>query len=460
METVFANKDYTSIENNKNLRKVAEVEKTCSPLQISCFERLGVWGIWFQVEELCLLVDPLDLVNTIFKDDQYWMLDFYNEQKDCYVVDARKLDFCMEWNLVHADYPTYYFHFTLEDYIDKIKLAINELYNAWNDCMPTAYKKYDFDINGVEMCKKQLEVGATLLSNYKLMTSSVIKETFVFTPLKHVEKYTIGIGNRTFDTFLTHWDSDMETIRHQFETYVYEHEATIRLPFDMTDTIIQLSHRRVLDKIDKEKGGYGFQYKDYCLVTITPNDFVHMPIIKGYYDEKEVIRTLYEGFMLMAFKHPTNGKESSHDDLPSRIVTYNRYKSPIIESFIKSEEIVPNTYRQRQVNVKEIITICPDYGAFLWWNKFDEAGCVDELYDKDNVPIEFEELEEWAKEAEPAIAAFHLEKPYEMNWADYHRRGIALAKQLRERLSTDFDLWYDAPFEDKSETIKHPILIL
>ena len=121
---------------------------------------------------------------------------------------------------------------------------------------------------------------------------------------------------------------------------------------------------------------------------------------------------------------------------------------------------MPNTYRQRQVNVKEIITICPDYGAFLWWNKFDEAGCVDELYDKDNVPIEFDELEEWAKEAEPAIAAFHLEKPYEMNWADYHRRGIALAKQLRERLSTDFDLWYDAPFEDKSGTIKHPILIL
>ena len=92
METIFANKEYTSIENNKNLRKVAEVEKTCSPLQISCFERLGVWGIWFQVEYLCLLVDPLDLVNTIFRDDQYWMLNFYNEQKDCYVVDARKLD--------------------------------------------------------------------------------------------------------------------------------------------------------------------------------------------------------------------------------------------------------------------------------------------------------------------------------------------------------------------------------
>ena len=73
---------------------------------------------------------------------------------------------------------------------------------------------------------------------------------------------------------------------------------------------------------------------------------------------------------------------------------------------------------------------------------------------------EFDELEEWAKEAEPAIAAFHLEEPYDMDWTNYHRRGIALAQQLRERLSTDFDLWYDAPFEDKSGTIKHPILIL
>ena len=164
-------------------------------------------------------------------------------------------------------------------------------------------------------------------------------------------------------------------------------------------------------------------------------------------------------FLIIYIRNPADGKESSYDDMPSRIVSYNRYKSPIIESFIKSEEKVPNTYRQRQVNVKEIITICPDYRAFLWWDE-EGSGCVDELYDKENVPIEFDELEEWAKEAEPAIAAFHLEEPYDMDWTNYHRRGIALAQQLRERLSTDFDLWYDAPFEDKSGTIPHKILIL
>ncbi len=460
METIFKNKEFAESENKKIQRIVAEVEKTCSPLQISCLDRQGVWGIWFQIEKDCLLVDPLCLVNTIFKDDQYWMLDFYNEEKDCYVVDARKLDFCMEWNLVHADYPTYYFHYTFEDYIDKIKQTICKLYDVWKDGKPTAYEKADFDINGIEMCKKQLDVGATLLSNYKLMTSSVIKETFIFTPLKHLEKYTIGIGNRTFETFLTHWDSDMESIRHQFETYVYEHETTIKLPFDMCDTVIQISHKRILDNINIDGNGIGYKYQSYCLVTITPNDFVHMPIIKGYCDEKEVVKTLYEGFMQMAFHHPIDGKESSQDDMPSRIVAYNRYKSPVIESFIKGEEYKPNTYRNRQTEIKEIITICPDYGAFLWWDKFDMAGCLDELYDKDNVPMNFKELEEWAKEAEPAIAAFHLGEPDEKDWANYHKRGITLAMQLRERLSTDFDLWYDAPFEDKSGIIKHPIFIM
>lgn len=459
METVYASKEYTSIENNKNLRKVAEVEKTCSPLQILCQERQGVWGIWFRIEDLCLLVDPLKLVNTIFKDDEYWMLDFYNEQKDYYVVDARKLEFCMEWSMVHADYPTYYFHFTFEDYIDKIKRTINELFKVWNEGKPTAYNEMDVSIEGIEMCKKQLEVGGTLLSNYKLMTSSVIKETFVFTPLKDLEEYTIGIGGRTFDTFLTHWDSDMETIRHQLETYVYEHEATIKLPFDLDETIIQLSHRKILDKIEKGELGYGFQYKDYCLVTITPNYFVHMPIIKGYCDEKEVIKTLYEGFMLMAYSHPTDGKESSYDDTPSRIVAYNRYKSPIIESFIKGEEVVPNTYRQRQVIIDEILKIDPDVLSYIW-DLADEGGSVSCYDDKEGNPIEMEELDKWAYEIEEIVIASETGKPYEKDWVDYHRRGIALAKQLREKLPASTDLWYEAPYEDKSGTVKHPILIL
>ena len=70
------------------------------------------------------------------------------------------------------------------------------------------------------------------------------------------------------------------------------------------------------------------------------------------------------------------------------------------------------------------------------------------------------ELDEWAYEIEKIVIASETGKPYEKDWEDYHRRGIALAKQLREILPPTTDLWYEAPYEDKSGTIPHKILIL
>ena len=39
-------------------------------------------------------------------------------------------------------------------------------------------------------------------------------------------------------------------------------------------------------------------------------------------------------------------------------------------------------------------------------------------------------------------------------------RGLEYAKQLRKVLPSEYDLWYEAPFEDKSGTIKKPLLII
>lgn len=41
-----------------------------------------------------------------------------------------------------------------------------------------------------------------------------------------------------------------------------------------------------------------------------------------------------------------------------------------------------------------------------------------------------------------------------------YERGLKLAHELRKRLSPEIDLWYDAPYEDKSGIINHPMLIL
>lgn len=110
--------------------------------------------------------------------------------------------------------------------------------------------------------------------------------------------------------------------------------------------------------------------------------------------------------------------------------------------------------------MKQRITIEPDYDVFLWWNgKEDASGSLDDLYDKRGGPISLPEIIEWALEIKPIVIASETGESYEKDWADFHQRGLELAHKLRLMLSDDFELWYSAPFEDKSGTIPKPILI-
>ena len=70
------------------------------------------------------------------------------------------------------------------------------------------------------------------------------------------------------------------------------------------------------------------------------------------------------------------------------------------------------------------------------------------------------ELYEWQQEIEPIVIASETDDPYEKDWKDYHRQGLEIAHKLCKLLSSDFDLWYKAPFEDKSRTISGEIHIL
>ena len=64
-----------------------------------------------------------------------------------------------------------------------------------------------------------------------------------------------------------------------------------------------------------------------------------------------------------------------------------------------------------------------------------------------------------ADEILPVIVKDAVNQTIDFDWEDYHKRGLALAQELRRKLSSDFDLWYEAPFEDKSGTVKRPRLI-
>ena len=466
-DVIYEKNDVREAWNRKVENQINEAEKKCTPFPISCQQRDGVWGIWLQAGDEFLLVDPIELTCSVVVDDMYCMLEYYNKEFDgkkprgFFYVKTRCESHSYLWSLSHTilDFSGLRM-FTFEEYLSKTKTAIEKLHEVWSKQEAVAYdSKSDVRLDGVELCMKQLDIKAVLPSNYVLKNELVKEEKFRFHPVQdeYYEDYTIGIGNREYKTCLSDWDNDLERIRHQLESYVYERGATIKLFFDTSETTVILKKRSVLDHIEESHGGCAYKYKDYVLVEVQPNEFVHKPVLKGYCDEKETIRTLYEGLLRHVMRFPL---ESEDYHLPDKMVAYNMIKSPLIESFLKEEKHDFNAYAIRQVHVKHILNIEPDVKKLF---HDEEDACddgFDELYDKDRKPIEVSGFKEWQKEIEPIVIAAQTGKAYEMDWADYHKRGLRLAKQLREKLSTDFDLWYTAPWEDKSGTIKSPRLVI
>lgn len=458
MEQIYKGIGMISPEMSRKEIEIIKQGATSFPLKLA--KRQERWGIWMKISDALLLVNPIALVNTLFVDgEQYGFFQSYDDDKaDKFSFRTDRRTYSVEVSLGHPLIEKKSSRvFMYEEYVGKIQSCCIGLAEKSREGQSLAYDEKEIPIEAVLVCAAQVELRSTLPSYYVVRTEDVITESFVFNPLdeEYHEQYEIKIGNRGYITWLTHWDSDMETIRHELESIVYEDDATIRLPFDMSETLIKMKKTNALDKVIHIGTGTGYEYKDYMLVEIHPNEFVHMPIIKGYCDKMSMIRSLYEGLLRMAIQHP----DTCEEGIPSCIVAYNKYKSPIIEYYLNKEHINYEKYAIRQVRIEHIIRIYPDADAYLW-NEDNAAVGIDYLYDRKGDAIEMTEFDDWAKEAYPIIVASETGQPYEKDWVDYHRRGLEMAQTLRNKLSTDFDLWYEAPWEDKSDIIEKPMLII
>lgn len=458
----------SSLDEKKKhfLAKIQEAEKDCTPLPLDCYSVNGWWGIWLTIGDATLLVNPMELTSSIFKDYKYY---FFEDPKDeCNLrkypgplyVDARLDRYVFSWTfennaIIKAGHRT----FTFEEYLSKITSAVACLEQVWKEGKHIAYKPFDVSLEAVEICNLQLQIKCTLPSHYTLLASKVYVESFHFLSVEDnfFEKYSIGIGNRIYETFISHWDSNFEQVRHQLECVAFEEEASVHLHFDMSETIIKFRYVSVLNEAKQGDTGIAYKYKYYMIVEIEPNEFVHMPILKGYCENKEPVKTFYEGLLKYALSHPIKGDVD--ENVPPQMIAYNKFKSPIIETYLKGDSTKDDEYAIRQVTVKHVLRIEPDYDVLM----YDEEGVawsdLEGLYDKQGKPIEMSELIAWQREIYPIVIAAETGEQYKKDWADYHRRGLELAHRLREILSTDFDLWYSRPFEDKSGTISKSRLI-
>ena len=464
--TIYAKNDYIERENKRIMADIESALSICTKLSIYCAIEDEVWGIWLKVDGVRYLVDPIVLIDSIFMDENYYLFEVYPIKNDGKrTVDIHKDAYSYSWRFssgILKDARPIYFHYV--DYYTTIKDCLEKLYEAWRSGEPVAYNKkyYDFDLNDIHIAVEQMSVEAVMPSYYQLMTSSVKEEVFKFEN-EGCERYVIGIGNREFKTFLTLWENDYDWIRFQLESFVYKREATVNLTFDTLDTVVKIKHVSTLDQINQSEEGCGYCYKEFAKVEIRPNEFVHGPIICGYCDLKQTIRTFYEGLLRLALDQPLN--EDAYYDGPCQLEAYNKYKSPVLERYILGISSSSKKAELRQIHIKLILFMCPNYdyvirdGEGVSVDVDMENGFFDEIYDKNGNPFKMPELVEWQKEITKVILESAIGNSIPFDWEDYHKRGRALAQQLRNKLSSDFDLWYEAPVEDHSGIIAKPILV-
>lgn len=117
-------------------------------------------------------------------------------------------------------------------------------------------------------------------------------------------------------------------------------------------------------------------------------------------------------------------------------------------------------------NSRPLLTVMPDFGrAFIWfYSEGDEREvmCCDAglLGRCDNHPMSdalFDAFSEWTDEFEsappvkeaPSEQSKYSDSPYlDLNWPDFHERGLELAKRLKQEVGAAFRVVYTKPPED------------
>ncbi len=462
MDSVWQSSSYLDIENTKISNEIDARGQKCTALHLSCHEEADKMGIWLDLKDVHLLINPVELFNTLF--DDYRRLYIYEavmdgtEKKVSLCIDVVKDRYVYSWTMLDLEAPTigtnYY---KLDSYVDTLRRVITEFSERWVDAKTIWYEPRDLRRDAVDACVRQFEFKVVFPRYYMPLSKDVRAERFVFKAMKG-EEYTIGFEGRTYSTFCTHWDTDMEYVRHQLEEYAYGGEAHVKLSFDASDTEIVLERKSILDTVRNVDNGQAYTYREYVLVKIVSNGFADMPTLVGYCDEKQMLTEFYEGLLQFALMQPEEGK--TYGGEPCDIVAYNQIKSPILESRLKNGWIRDySTYEKRQTEIKDVLTMCPDCDYFISHLDRTVSDYVD-LEDLLGPQFHIEGLKEWAREMASIVVKANSGDPCTKDWAEYHSRGLAFARRLREILPPEYDLWYEPPFEDKSGTIDKIHLII
>lgn len=418
------------------------------------------WGIWIGIDCDEYLIDPILLGNSLFAHRKWQKIyttsdlrilsQIHSETKSCYWAIERN-------NISHK------YMFRISEYVASILRAIDNLHTAIMrhdkqlayNFRPDLFGRYEI-VEDLELIIRQINVMKQAIISPRMRSINnlhIERLSFDFNNRFSDENlFSIMIGGRQYNSHLAEWSNNFELIRHQLESIVYRGEAEIDL---YNDTGVEASIHFEHETLKEVR-------QSAMRVTVFPAER-DKPIVTGYCDRQQAVRALYQGLLNIS----RNGIDSEYkrdydiDWDQYKFVIYNKLKSPLIENYIIGKESDDRICSIRQQYIKERYRMEADALTMIW----DSKGCAlitdqDDLFEDDGLSIKIDGIYQWYKDLDDVVDWTNSEIKGNFDWAAWHKRGLELAQNLRQQLPDEYDLWYSAPFEDKSGILKEDVLII
>lgn len=198
-----------------------------------------------------------------------------------------------------------------------------------------------------------------LPKNYSQVFRKEIKvEYFHF---EFVEEYScdsgfeLAIGDRSYRSCLSDWSNDFNLIRYELEGFtMFEFPRPLSIHFEDSSNTIEIEKTSLYENDNKE---------DIVKVTFMPDSFVGGPIIFGWCNLRQVLRSLYLGFLrlFIADSRWFNDGTEAYDWDVFRLASYNKIQSCIIEDYIFGISERVDNYRSRQRIINSVNEMTADF---------------------------------------------------------------------------------------------------
>lgn len=420
----------------------------------------GEFGIWLKINKGDLLINPIDLADSLHADE-HTPVEFY----DFASIDG-SLDYELRMNLSmtisevkltlapFVEPVSWEWTIARSDYQQAVSDALTAFYQDALLDKPTIYGN-SIDFEKLRTVAVQLKTSNMFSPIYRKTINDITIEEFSLDFLGYDFcdiGYEAKIGDRKIATCLSDWSNDFDRLRHQMEGLIYHsNQADIEICYEDEPTIIRFKRANVLTDTVSVGGGTAFHYKELVKVEIHPNSFVKGPIIVGYCEFWETIRTMYEALMNLGYIFATSPEyESNQWRYSCGLNIYNTLKSGIVENVLSSNGISSEVVK-RQTVVGHIVTICCDKDKF----GFFENGAPIYIFGnvEDRVQIDgfhsftVDGIKQWEKQM--------LEADENFDWTKWDETGMKFAQEIRNRIPDDYDIWYQKHNGKRSLLLKN-----